>query len=139
MPMLQLLNNNIKGTYLIILIYRQLLTMYYSQDTYIIINIVNRLLCRACDIILFETLYCWYFLCAVADLTFNQSAYIIEESNGVVQFTLLLSIPLAFDINVQVLSINGLASGECVLVNRHPLLKFFMAQLLIILLDHTIS
>ena len=114
--------------------------MYYSQDTYTYDyhNIVNRLLCRACDIILFETLYCWYFLCAVADLTFNQSTYITEESNGVVQFTLLLSIPLAFDINVQVLSINGLTSGECVLVNR-PLLNFFMAQLLIILLDHTIS
>ena len=67
-----------------------------------------------------------YFNCVDADLTFNQSTYITEESNGLVQFTLLLSIPSEFDINVQVLSIDGLASGECASINC-TLLSPFMA------------
>ena len=49
----------------------------------------------------------------VADLSFSDSEYSTEESNGLVQFTLLLSIPSSFDIHVQVLSVNAIASGEC--------------------------
>ena len=49
----------------------------------------------------------------VADLSFSDSEYSTEESNGLVQFTLLLSIPSSFDIHIQVLSINAIASGEC--------------------------
>ena len=60
---------------------------------------------------------CSIYTYAVSDLSFNGSAYSIEESDRSVQFTLLLSIPSSFDITVQVLSINVLASGECVIAH----------------------
>ena len=53
-----------------------------------------------------------YIHSVVAELIFNQSTYSIGESDGTVQFTLVLSIPSSFDINVGVLSFNALASGE---------------------------
>ena len=53
-----------------------------------------------------------YIHSIVAELIFNQSTYSIGESDGTVQFTLVLSIPSSFDINVEVLSFNALASGE---------------------------
>ena len=53
-------------------------------------------------------------LSIVADLNFGDSEYSTEESNGLVQFTLLLSIPSSFNIHVQVLSVNALATGKCI-------------------------
>ena len=56
--------------------------------------------------------YALFIAYIVAVLSFDKSAYSAEENDGSVQFILSLSIPSSFDINVQVLSINALASGE---------------------------
>ena len=46
-------------------------------------------------------------------ITFNQSAYSVNEDNGPAQPVLVLSNPSSIDITVQVSSINGTAGGEC--------------------------
>ena len=57
--------------------------------------------------------YIFYFICSVdATVSFNQSAYSINEGHGPVQPVLVLSNPSSFDIAVQVTDTNNTAKGK---------------------------
>ena len=45
-------------------------------------------------------------------MSFENDAYSVDEAAGMVQIVLLLSDSLAIDITIQVLNINGLATGK---------------------------
>ena len=48
----------------------------------------------------------------VISVNFSQSTYMVDENNGIVQFTALLSNPSSSDITIEVYSIDGTATGE---------------------------
>ena len=48
----------------------------------------------------------------VTSVNFSQSAYMVDENDGMVQFILLLSNPSSTNITVEVSSIDGSATGE---------------------------
>ena len=48
----------------------------------------------------------------VTSVNFSQSAYTVNEKDGMIQFTLLLSNPSSTDITVEVSSIDESATGE---------------------------
>ena len=52
-------------------------------------------------------------LSTATSIKFNQSIYIINEDNGVVQPVLTLSNPFSININLQVLSIDESVIGKC--------------------------
>ena len=48
----------------------------------------------------------------VTSVNFSQSAYSVDENDGIVQLTLVLSIPSSSDITIEVFSTDGSAIGK---------------------------
>lgn len=48
----------------------------------------------------------------VTSVNFSQSAYRVDENDGMVELTLVLSIPSSTDIAIEIFSIDGSAMGE---------------------------
>ena len=62
-----------------------------------------------CDLIAMGLCFIWYSL---ANVSFEQSAYGVDEDNGPARPVLVLSNPLSTDIIVQVNATNGSATGQ---------------------------
>ena len=58
----------------------------------------------------------YFTLYIVATLDFDQSVYSVDENNGVVQVTVVLSNPSSSDITVQVFTTDGSATGNLTLI-----------------------
>lgn len=61
-------------------------------------------------------MYMWFYLDAT--LTFSQSSYSVNESNGTLSVVLVLSNASLFDIVIQVDSIDDTAAGKLFLINQ---------------------
>ena len=51
-------------------------------------------------------------VCLVTSVNFSQSAYTVDENDGIVQFTLFLSISSSTDIAIEIFAIDRSANGE---------------------------
>ena len=74
-------------------------------------------------------------------VSFNQSTYIINENDQLVQPVLVLNSSLATDITVQVMTSDITATGEyinIIIINMFIVL-ILQEEVLIITLDHTMS
>ena len=56
-------------------------------------------------------------MCIAVTVNFNQTKYLVNQHDGPVQPVIVLSNPSSIDITVRVVSIDGTATGECVLHN----------------------
>ena len=69
-----------------------------------------------CLVIIYHLLICmkviFYILSLVLTVMFNQTTYSVDEDDGPAQPTLVLSNPLATAITVQVINVDGSATGE---------------------------
>ena len=84
-------------------------------------------------------MYYFCFLSIVVTVSFNQSVYSVQENDGPAQPVLVLSNPSSTDITVQVFNTDNSAIGEC-FVTVFVIDKLNMLQeMLIMILDHTIS
>ena len=77
----------------------------------------------------------------VVSVSFNQSTYIINENDQLVQPVLVLNDSLATDITVQVMTSDNTATGEyinIIIINIFMVL-ILQEEVLIIFLGHTMS
>ena len=74
-------------------------------------------------------------------VSFNQSTYMINENDGLVQPVLVLNNSVATDITLQVVTNDITATGECIniIINNMFIIIILQEEVLIIILDHTIS
>ena len=81
-----------------------------------------------------------YFTVAVS-VSFNQSTYMINENDGLVQPVLVLNNSVATDITLQVITNDITATGEYIniIINNMFIIIILQEEVLIIILDHTMS
>ena len=74
-------------------------------------------------------------------VSFNQSTYMINENDGLVQPVLVLNNSVATDITLQVITNDITATGEYIniIINNMFIIIILQEEVLIIILDHTMS
>ena len=91
----------------------------------------------------FLLLYTFTFIMhyIAVSVSFNQSTYMINENDGLVQPVLVLSNSVATDITLQVITNDITATGEyiSIIINNMFIIIILQEEVLIIILDHTMS
>ena len=73
-------------------------------------------------------------------VSFNQSTYMINENDGLVQAVLVLNNSVATDITLQVITNDITATGEYInIIINMFIIIILQEEVLIIILDHTMS
>ena len=85
-------------------------------------------------------MYALYVTTVAVSVSFNQSTYIINENDQLVQPVLVLNDSLATDITVQVMTSDITATGEYInIIIINMFIVLILQEVLIIFLDHTMS
>ena len=88
-----------------------------------------------------EIFTCFYMNTVAVSVSFNQSTYMINKNDGLVQPVLVLNNSVTTDITLQVITNDITATGEYIniIINNMFIIIILQEEVLIIILDHTMS